>query len=148
MISKMLSCGWTGAWWPKSKPQLYHIVQIAGYGGLRFPCLGLYWMIPSMNAFATGSIPQNAAVAATTDLLAVIDREIGGVIGFRVSIPQFSISTMQWRQCHHHALTWWPDDVVGRGRSQDDDREVAVVYVDPFLACHRLAPLTQRPWSS
>ncbi len=56
-------------------PQLYHIVQDMAMVA-RSPCLRVYIVDdPSMNAFATGSNPQNAAVAATTGLLAVMNRE-------------------------------------------------------------------------
>ena len=56
-------------------PQLYHIVQDMAMVA-QIPMPRVYIVDdPSMNAFATGSNPQNAAVAATTGLLAVMNRE-------------------------------------------------------------------------
>ena len=62
-------------------PQLYHIVQDMAMVA-QIPMPRVYIVDdPSMNAFATGSNPQNAAVAATTGLLAVMNREeLEGVI--------------------------------------------------------------------
>ena len=67
-------------------PQLYHIVQDMAMVA-QIPMPRVYIVDdPSMNAFATGSNPQNAAVAATTGLLAVMNREeLEGVIGHEVS---------------------------------------------------------------
>ena len=63
-------------------PQLYHIVQDMAMVA-QIPMPRVYIVDdPSMNAFATGSNPQNAAVAATTGLLAVMNREeLEAVIG-------------------------------------------------------------------
>ena len=72
-----------------------------------------------MNAFATGSSPKNAAVAATTGLLAVMNREeLEGVIGHEVShIRNYDIriSTIAVLGiCDHHA-SWYGSqyDVLG-----------------------------------
>lgn len=67
-------------------PQLYHIVQDMAMVA-QIPMPRVYIVEdPSMNAFATGSNPQNAAVAATTGLLAVMNREeLEAVIGHEVS---------------------------------------------------------------
>ena len=67
-------------------PQLYHVVQDMAMVA-QIPMPRVYIVDdPSMNAFATGSNPQNAAVAATTGLLAVMNREeLEGVIGHEVS---------------------------------------------------------------
>ena len=59
----------------RSCPQLFGIVEeLARRGGLPIPRVYLIDE-PHPNAFATGRNPQNAAVAATTGLLAILDRD-------------------------------------------------------------------------
>ena len=67
-------------------PQLYHIVQDMAMVA-QIPMPRVYIVDdPSMNAFATGSNPQNAAVAATSGLLDIMNREeLEAVIGHEVS---------------------------------------------------------------
>ena len=67
-------------------PELYHVVEdMAMVAQIPMPRVFIV-DDPSMNAFATGSSPKNAAVAATTGLLAVMNREeLEGVIGHEVS---------------------------------------------------------------
>jgi heat shock protein HtpX len=58
-----------------SCPQLFGIVSTLAARG-RLPTPKVYLIdSPHPNAFATGRNPQNAAVAATTGLLAILDRE-------------------------------------------------------------------------
>ena len=70
----------------QSAPNLYHVVEdMAMVAQIPMPRVFIV-NDPSMNAFATGSSPKNAAVAATTGLLAVMNREeLEGVIGHEVS---------------------------------------------------------------
>lgn len=84
---------------------------------------------PSLNAFATGSSPQNAAVAATTGLLKVMNREeLEAVIGHEVShIRNYDIRISTIAVALASAVTlissiggrmmWY-----GGGRRRDDDR--------------------------
>ena len=67
-------------------PQLYHIVEdMAMVAQIPMPRVFIV-EDESLNAFATGSSPENAAVAATTGLLALMNREeLEGVIGHEVS---------------------------------------------------------------
>ncbi|MBM7635459.1 zinc metalloprotease HtpX [Streptococcus saliviloxodontae] len=67
-------------------PQLYHIVEdMAMVAQIPMPRVFIV-EDESLNAFATGSSPENAAVAATTGLLRVMNREeLEGVIGHEVS---------------------------------------------------------------
>lgn len=67
-------------------PELYHIVEdMAMVAQIPMPRVFIV-EDDSLNAFATGSSPENAAVAATTGLLAVMNREeLEGVIGHEVS---------------------------------------------------------------
>jgi heat shock protein HtpX len=59
----------------RTAPELVSIVhQLAGRGGLPTPKVYLIDS-PHPNAFATGRNPENAAVAATTGLLAILDRD-------------------------------------------------------------------------
>ena len=70
----------------QTAPDLYHVVEdMAMVAQIPMPRVFIV-NDPSMNAFATGSSPQNAAVAATTGLLAVMNREeLEGVMGHEVS---------------------------------------------------------------
>ena len=133
-------------------PQLYHIVQDMAMVA-QIPMPRVYIVDdPSMNAFATGSNPQNAAVAATTGLLAVMNREeLEGVIGHEVShIRNYDIRISTIAVALASAITmlssiggrmmWW-----GGGRSRDDDREgsggLEIVMLILSLLAIVLAPL-------
>ncbi|MGT2924914.1 zinc metalloprotease HtpX [Streptococcus caviae] len=67
-------------------PDYYHIVEDMAMVA-QIPMPRVYVVDdPSLNAFATGSSPKNAAVAATTGLLTLMNREeLEGVIGHEVS---------------------------------------------------------------
>ncbi|MBJ8325090.1 zinc metalloprotease HtpX [Streptococcus pacificus] len=67
-------------------PDLYHVVEdMAMVGQIPMPRVFII-DDPALNAFATGSKPENAAVAATTGLLAVMNREeLEAVMGHEVS---------------------------------------------------------------
>ena len=67
-------------------PELYHVVQDMAMVA-QIPMPRVYIVEDaSPNAFATGSKPENAAVAATTGLLALMNREeLEGVMGHEVS---------------------------------------------------------------
>ena len=67
-------------------PEYYHIVEdMAMVAQIPMPRVFII-DDPSLNAFATGSSPENAAVAATTGLLQIMNREeLEGVMGHEVS---------------------------------------------------------------
>lgn len=71
---------------PSQAPELWHIVEdMALVGKVPMPRIFII-DDPSPNAFATGSDPEHAAVAATTGLLARLNREeIEGVMAHEVS---------------------------------------------------------------
>lgn len=70
----------------RSAPVLYGIVRdLAERGGLPMPKVYLIDQ-PHPNAFATGRNPQNAAVAATTGLLQILDRnEVAAVMAHELA---------------------------------------------------------------
>ncbi|MFR1099030.1 MAG: zinc metalloprotease HtpX, partial [Streptococcus thermophilus] len=109
-------------------PELYHVVEdMAMVAQIPMPRVFVV-DDPSMNAFATGSSPKNAAVAATTGLLAVMNREeLEGVIGHEVShIRNYDIRISTIAVALASAITmlagmarnmmFW-----GGGRRRDDD---------------------------
>lgn len=111
-------------------PQLYHIVEdMAIVAQIPMPRVFII-EDQSLNAFATGSSPENAAVAATTGLLAVMNREeLEGVIGHEVShIRNYDIRISTIAVALASAITllsslgsrmvWF-----GGGRRRSDDRD-------------------------
>lgn len=111
-------------------PQLYHIVEdMAMVAQIPMPRVFII-EDQSLNAFATGSSPENAAVAATTGLLAVMNREeLEGVIGHEVShIRNYDIRISTIAVALASAITFlsslgsrmiW----FGGGRRRSDDRD-------------------------
>ena len=118
---------------------------------------------PALNAFATGSNPQNAAVAATSGLLAIMNREeLEAVMGHEVShIRNYDIRISTIAVALASAITmlssmagrmmWWGG--AGRRRS-DDDRDgngleilvqLAISRQREFLADASSVELTRNP---
>ena len=73
----------------QTAPDLYHVVEdMAMVGQIPMPRVFII-DDPALNAFATGSNPQNAAVAATSGLLAIMNREeLEAVMGHEFSFFQ------------------------------------------------------------
>ncbi|MBF0125708.1 MAG: zinc metalloprotease HtpX [Magnetococcales bacterium] len=71
---------------PDQAPELYGIVQeLARRGGMPMPRVFLI-DDPSPNAFATGRDPEHAAVAATTGILRILNREeLAGVMAHEMA---------------------------------------------------------------
>lgn len=106
---------------------------------------------PSLNAFATGSSPENAAVAATSGLLQVMNREeLEGVIGHEIShIRNYDIRISTIAVALASAITliasmgsrmmWY-----GGGRQRQNDRDnssLGIVFLIFSLLSLILAPL-------
>ena len=136
----------------QTAPTLYHVVEdMAMVAQIPMPRVFII-DDASLNAFATGSNPQNAAVAATSGLLAIMNREeLEAVIGHEVShIRNYDIRISTIAVALASAITmlssiggrmmWW-----GGGRNRDDDREgssgLEIVMLILSLLTIVLAPL-------
>lgn len=133
-------------------PDYYHIVEdMAMVAQVPMPRIFVV-DDPSLNAFATGSSPENAAVAATSGILAVMNREeLEGVIGHEIShIRNYDIRISTIAVALASAITlissiggrmmWW-----GGGRSRrSNDRDsggLGVILLIFSLVALILAPL-------
>lgn len=137
----------------QTAPDLYHVVEdMAMVAQIPMPRVFII-EDSSLNAFATGSNPQNAAVAATSGLLAIMNREeLEAVMGHEVShIRNYDIRISTIAVALASAITllssmagrmmWWGG--AGRRRS-DNDRDgnglEIIMFVISLLAIV-LAPL-------
>jgi len=127
----------------QSAPNLYHVVEdMAMVAQIPMPRVFIV-NDPSMNAFATGSSPKNAAVAATTGLLAVMNREeLEGVIGHEVShIRNYDIRISTMLAGMARNMMFWG----GGRRRNDDDRNgssgLEIILLIISLIAIILAPL-------
>lgn len=137
----------------QTAPDLYHVVEdMAMVAQIPMPRVFII-DDPGLNAFATGSTPQNAAVAATTGLLAVMNREeLEAVMGHEVShIRNYDIRISTIAVALASAITmlssiagrmmWWGG---GSRRRSNNDREgggLEVIMLLISLLAIVLAPL-------
>ena len=137
----------------QTAPDLYHVVEdMAMVAQIPMPRVFII-EDSSLNAFATGSNPQNAAVAATSGLLAIMNREeLEAVMGHEVShIRNYDIRISTIAVALASAITllssiagrmmWWGG--AGRRRS-DDDRDgngLEIIMLVISLLAIVLAPL-------
>lgn len=137
----------------ETAPDLYHVVEdMAMVAQIPMPRVFII-DDPALNAFATGSNPQNAAVAATSGLLAIMNREeLEAVMGHEVShIRNYDIRISTIAVALASAITmlssmagrmmWWGG--AGRRRS-DDDRDgngLEIIMLVVSLLAIVLAPL-------
>ena len=137
----------------QTAPGLYHVVEdMAMVAQIPMPRVFII-EDSSLNAFATGSNPQNAAVAATSGLLAIMNREeLEAVMGHEVShIRNYDIRISTIAVALASAITllssmagrmmWWGG--AGRRRS-DNDRDgngLEIIMLVISLLAIVLAPL-------
>ena len=137
----------------QTAPDLYHVVEdMAMVAQIPMPRVFII-EDSSLNAFATGSNPQNAAVAATSGLLAIMNREeLEAVMGHEVShIRNYDIRISTISVALASAITllssmagrmmWWGG--AGRRRS-DNDRDgngLEIIMLIISLLAIVLAPL-------
>ena len=137
----------------QTAPTLYHVVEdMAMVAQIPMPRVFII-DDASLNAFATGSNPQNAAVAATSGLLAIMNREeLEAVIGHEVShIRNYDIRISTIAVALASAITllssmagrmmWWGG--AGRGRRSDDRDSggLEIIMLVVSLLAIVLAPL-------
>lgn len=133
-------------------PELYHIVQDMAMVA-QIPMPRVYIIEDaSPNAFATGSKPENAAVAATTGLLALMNREeLEGVMGHEVShIRNYDIRISTIAVALTSAVTMlssmagrmmWFGGGGRRRNDRDNDNGLGIVLMIVSLLALLLAPL-------
>ena len=137
----------------QTAPTLYHVVEdMAMVAQIPMPRVFII-DDASLNAFATGSNPQNAAVVATSGLLAIMNREeLEAVIGHEVShIRNYDIRISTIAVALASAITllssmagrmmWWGG--AGRGRRSDDrdNGGLEIIMLVVSLLAIVLAPL-------
>ena len=133
-------------------PELYHVVQdMAMLAQIPMPRVYIV-EDASPNAFATGSKPENAAVAATTGLLALMNREeLEGVMGHEVShIRNYDIRISTIAVALTSAVTMlssmagrmmWYGGSGRRRNDRDNDNGLGIVLMIVSLLALLLAPL-------
>lgn len=116
-------------------PELWHVVEdMAMVAQVPMPRVFII-DDPSPNAFATGNDPQHSAVAATTGLLQIMNREeLEGVMGHEMShVRNYDIRLQTIALALSAAITalvnfagnfWW----FGGGRSSDDDDSAIGIF--------------------
>ena len=133
-------------------PELYHVVQDMAMVA-QIPMPRVYIIEDaSPNAFATGSKPENAAVAATTGLLALMNREeLEGVMGHEVShIRNYDIRISTIAVALTSAVTMlssmagrmmWFGGGGRRRNDRDNDNGLGIVLMIVSILALLLAPL-------
>ena len=133
-------------------PELYHVVQDMAMVA-QIPMPRVYIVEDaSPNAFATGSKPENAAVAATTGLLAIMNREeLEGVMGHEVShIRNYDIRISTIAVALTSAVTMlssmagrmmWFGGGGRRRNDRDNDNGLGIVLMIVSILALLLAPL-------
>ena len=135
------------------EPVLYHVVEDMAMVA-QIPMPRVYVIDdPGLNAFATGSNPQNAAVAATSGLLEIMNREeLEAVIGHEVShIRNLDIRISTIAVALASAITllssmagrmmWWGGASRSRRNSDRDGGGLEVILLVISLLAIVLAPL-------
>ena len=135
------------------EPVLYHVVEDMAMVA-QIPMPRVYVINdPGLNAFATGSNPQNAAVAATSGLLEIMNREeLEAVIGHEVShIRNLDIRISTIAVALASAITllssmagrmmWWGGASRSRRSNDRDGGGLEVIMLVVSLLAIVLAPL-------